>query len=271
MATLESIMKIIDTIAPFKMADAWDNSGLQVGSSEWDIRKIMIGLDVSVALMTAARDQSCDLVLTHHPLWLKPEKSINFDQISGSIIQMAANHKINIISAHTNLDKAINGLNDYFASKINMESTSVLHIESTPAENGSPPTGIGRIGALEKPMTLEHLARQIKKKLSLSYVKVTGQPAQNLTTAAICTGSGGSLVDIFLASNADVYITGDVKYHEARVVEQHGRAVIDVGHFGSEHMAIDLLSERLTQAFNADGINIEILKYNQETDPFIIV
>lgn len=271
MAALESIMKIIDTIAPFKIADAWDNSGLQVGSAEWDIRKIMIGLDVSIELMTAARDQACDLVLTHHPLWLKPEKSIDFDQFSGRIIQMAATHKISIISAHTNLDKASSGLNDYFASKINMESTSVLHIESPPSENGPPPTGIGRICILEKPMTLEQLARHVKKKLSLPYVKVTGQLAQPITTAAICTGSGGSLVDGFLASKAQVYITGDVKYHEARVVEQHGRSVIDVGHFGSEHMAVDLLSERLAQAFNADEIDIEILKYNQETDPFIIV
>jgi putative NIF3 family GTP cyclohydrolase 1 type 2 len=78
-------------------------------------------------------------------------------------------------------------------------------------------------------------------------------------------------VDDFMGSGADVYVTGDMKYHEARQVEASGRAVVDVGHFGSEHMAIDLLFDRLTRAVQQAGLSLQIKKFNSEKDPFTIV
>ncbi|MCK5162623.1 MAG: Nif3-like dinuclear metal center hexameric protein, partial [Desulfobacula sp.] len=81
----------------------------------------------------------------------------------------------------------------------------------------------------------------------------------------------GSLLDAFLNSDADVYITGDMKYHEARRVEEYSKGLIDVGHFGSEHIAIDLLFDKLTQASQKTGLNIQINKFKKEKDPFTIV
>ncbi len=271
MVKLEDLLDLINTMAPFDIAEEWDNCGLQAGSLNWEVKKVMIGLDVSLPLMNAAKENSCDLVLTHHPLMLKAEKSIDFNEMPGKAIEIAARHKINIISVHTNLDKAIDGLNDYFAAKIGIQKTKVFYIENRSDDSMDDVTGIGRIGSLEKNILLRQFAKEIKEKLALSHLRVIGNMDLPVNTVAVCTGSGGSLVGEFLKSRADVYVTGDIKYHEARLVEQNSKALIDVGHFGSEHIAVDLLSEKLSHAVFKESMNIEIKKYKKEKDPFIIV
>jgi dinuclear metal center YbgI/SA1388 family protein len=262
---------LLNTIAPFEIAEDWDNSGLQAGNLNWDVKGVMIALDVSVDLMTTAQQENCDLVLTHHPLMIQPERSIDFSRMPGRAVEMAALHKISILSAHTNLDKAHEGLNDYFAARIGLQNTRVFLKDKAASGSAGPMTGIGRIGSLSSPVPLEHLARQIKESLGLTYLRVTGNMDLPVNTVAVCTGSGGSLVDEFLGSGADVYVTGDMKYHEARQVEESGKAVVDVGHFGSEHMAIDLLFDQLTRAVQNAGLSLEIKKFNSEKDPFTIV
>lgn len=267
----KDILELINRIAPFDIAEDWDNSGLQVGNPDWEVKKVMIGLDVSMALMTAAGEAGCHLVLTHHPLMIQPEKTIDFSAMPGCAIEMAATQKISILSAHTNLDKAIDGLNDYFAAKIGLVEIKPFLVESPAAIPAAGVTGIGRIGSLESPARLSQVVHQIKERLGLTHVRVTGNLEAMVETIAVCTGSGGSLVDAFLESGADVYITGDIKYHEARQVEEYEKTLIDVGHFGSEHMAVDLLSDRLGRAAQEAGINIQIEKFKKENDPFIIV
>ena len=263
MVKTKDILELLDAIAPFDIAEDWDNSGLQAGNLNWEVKKVMIGLDVSMSLMNAAIEDNCDLVLTHHPLMIHPEKSIDFNKMPGSAIEIAARQKISIISVHTNLDKANDGLNDYFAKKVGIQVTKTFFEDAM--------TGIGRIGHLESQASLKQVVHQVKEKLNLGHLRVTGDMDMPVTTIALCTGSGGSLLDAFLNSDADVYITGDMKYHEARRVEEYSKGLIDVGHFGSEHIAIDLLFDKLTQASQNTGLNIQINKFKKEKDPFTIV
>ena len=271
MVKTKDILELLNTIAPFNIAEDWDNSGLQVGNSDWEVKRVMIGLDVSLPLITAAKEGNCDLVLTHHPLMIHPEKSIDFNKMPGSAIEMAARHRISIVSAHTNLDKAVDGLNDYFASRMGLKNTIALLMDPPSSMPTDEMIGIGRIGYLSSPMALKQLVRQIKEILGLRHVRVTGDMALPVTMVAICTGSGGSLMDVFLRSSADVYITGDIKYHEARSVEESAKGLIDVGHFASEHMAVDLLADKLGQAIQAAGVNVQIKTFKKEKDPFTIV
>ncbi len=276
MVKTKDILELLNTIAPFDIADDWDNSGLQAGCLNWEVKKIMIGLDVSMSLMNAAKEWNCDLVLTHHPLMIRPEKSLDFSVMPGSAIEISAAHKINIVSAHTNLDKANDGLNDYFASKIGLAQTRPLLPEkSEPEKSKSEDTdeqiGIGRIGVLKSSIPLQQAVLFIKEKLKLSHLRVTGDMTLPVETIAICTGSGGSLIEPFLSSGADLYVTGDIKYHEARRVEEHAKGLIDVGHFGSEHMAVDLLADKLSRAVQTAGLSVKIKKYKKEKDPFTIV
>jgi putative NIF3 family GTP cyclohydrolase 1 type 2 len=115
------------------------------------------------------------------------------------------------------------------------------------------------------------MADQIKRHLGVNPVRVVGNTGMIIREAAVCSGSGGSLIPAFLASEADVYITGDIKYHEARLIESQGRALIDVGHFVSEIIAKELLARRLEKAALRAGFSLEIQTVVGETDPFVSI
>jgi len=276
--TVKKIIDIINGFAPFALAENWDNSGLQAGDPDGEIQKIMVSLDVSKEVMEAARDWGADLVLSHHPLQMNPVKSIDFSKMPGSAIGLAAREQISIISAHTNLDKAVDGLNDYFAQIMGVNCDESLCPDSiiSDSKKAASPLyeskgqlqGLGRIGHLKSVLSLRELALNVKERLGLEHLRVIGDLDLQVDRVALCTGSGGSLMDCFLGSSADVYITGDVKYHEARQVEMNHKGLIDVGHFASEIIVVDLLESSLAQALASVGYDIKIQGFKKEKDPF---
>lgn len=263
-ATTHDVLKLIDKEAPFDFAEDWDNSGLQSGNMSWPVNKILIALDPSIDVMKEAAKVNADLVLTHHPLFIKSPNSIDFSHMPGNVIAISAREKISIISAHTNLDKAKNGLNDYFAEIIGLHNI-------LPLSDDDSNSCFGRKGLLEKAISLKEFAMNIKENLNLKYLRIIGDNKLKINSATVITGSGGSLIENFFQSGTDVFITGDVKYHEARSVEERNLGMIDVGHFGSESIAIELLAEKLINAKNEEDYGFEIFKYENEIDPFNIV
>jgi len=269
--TVKQIMDMVDEIAPHSLAEPWDNCGLCVGDFTWPVKKILVGLDPCMQVMQAARKWEADMVLTHHPLFITTQKTIDFQHMPGSAIFLAAREKIALVCAHTNLDKARNGLNDFFAERIGVVCTHPLVPDHGISDEQSGITGIGRIGHIASAITLAEMVSKIKQQLGVSQVRVVGDMNAMVEKIAVCTGSGGSLIPDFLTSGADLYVTGDIKYHDARLIEARGRALIDVGHFASEIIAKDLLSRRMRQAASYAGHDLEIKGFNQEADPFAIV
>ncbi|MGD9731665.1 MAG: Nif3-like dinuclear metal center hexameric protein [Desulfamplus sp.] len=270
--TVKEVFSIINDIAPFKLAEDWDNSGLQVGNFSWHVKKILVALDVSIDVMNYAAASRFDLIVSHHPLMLSPSKSIDFSIMPGSAIAVAANHKISVISAHTNLDKVHGGLNDYFANILGLKNLTALvpSIQlSDKSTNRDNHDGIGRIGEIEHTVSLKEFALYIKNRLKLETIRITGNPNLPIKKAALCTGSGGSLIKDFFKSGAAVYVTGDIKYHEARQIEEAGFGLIDVGHFASERIAVELICKKLQKASIENIMNLEIEGFYEDSDPFI--
>jgi dinuclear metal center YbgI/SA1388 family protein len=264
-ATAKDIIKLIDGEASFNCAEDWDNSGLQAGDTSWHVKSILIALDPTLEVLEEAASIGADLVLTHHPLFIDAPKCIDFSCMPGLAIAISAKEKISIVSAHTNLDKAQNGLNDYFAKVIGLNEIHSLH----DAEDDS--CSLGRKGRIDSEITLKSFALEIKEKLGLDYIRVIGDGDLLINSAAVITGSGGSMIEDFFQSKADVFITGDIKYHEARIVEANNSGMIDVGHFGSEYIAIQLLFDKLINASKNNDYDFKIFKYEKESDPFNIV
>jgi putative NIF3 family GTP cyclohydrolase 1 type 2 len=129
--------------------------------------------------------------------------------------------------------------------------------------------GIGRFGRLDSPQTLAAFAGVVKDRLGLADVKVAGNPELVIGKAAVCTGSGSSLMNRFLASDAQVYVSGDLKYHDARNTEWSRRALIDIGHFASEHLIVDVLAQRLAEQAAAAGLNVIVEACKLEREPFV--
>lgn len=131
--------------------------------------------------------------------------------------------------------------------------------------------GLGRTGETDKEVSLLSLAKNIKQKIGLKYIKIAGHSDLKINNVALCSGSGSSLLGDFFESRADVYISGDLGYHNARDVEAAGKGLIDIGHFASEHIFITYLAEKLGNILTETGFDIEIEACDIETDPFMIL
>jgi dinuclear metal center YbgI/SA1388 family protein len=131
--------------------------------------------------------------------------------------------------------------------------------------------GLGRIGTLTREMTLIEFAEHAKNKLGLSRVKAAGDPTSTVSRVAVCSGSGRGLIENFLASDAHVYVSGDLGYHDGRRIEAEGRALIDVGHFASEQLIVEPLAIQLKHTLAEQGRPVEVRGCDEERDCFYYV
>jgi dinuclear metal center YbgI/SA1388 family protein len=131
-----------------------------------------------------------------------------------------------------------------------------------------PNVGLGRVGQLSQATTLEALASQIKTQMGLDRLRVAGRSDRRVRRVALCTGSGSELLKDFVASGADVYISGDLKYHDARTIEALDLGLIDIGHFASEHIVVGWLTQRLRDALKAHALAVTVEACALERDPF---
>jgi len=274
-ATVADIIKVMETMAPLRLAEEWDNVGLQVGQLDWPVRSIWVALDPLYDVVDDACRNGVDLLITHHPLIFNPLRCINFDTPVGSVIQAAAGHKLAIFAAHTNFDSAADGINDLLAFRVGLADLKVLKRGDRPCEDSATDDiqkqGLGRVGELEETMELLPLALSIKKKLGLKYIKIAGKPDLPVRRVAVCSGSGSGLMKDFYSSGAQVFISGDLRYHDAREVEALNLGLIDMGHFASEYLAIEVLAKRLDKILTADGKDVKVEACRLENDPFLVL
>ena len=269
MSVVNDIIALMEDMVPSHLAEDWDNSGLQCGDRNWPVNHVLVALDPSPLVVAAACKKNVDLLITHHPLIFKPIKNLIIDTPLGQIIDLSVRHRLAIFSAHTNLDSVKGGLNDFFAKKIGLKNLSLLVLDTLypfhPVENIH---GIGRVGELETPITLAAFSKEIKLKFGLSTVKVSGSLDMTVKKIAVCTGSGSGLMNQFFATDADVFISGDLKFHDAKDAQMNHRGLIDVGHFASEAIMIDLIADRLAMMTKEKGLDVRVEALNEEEDPF---
>lgn len=139
-----------------------------------------------------------------------------------------------------------------------------------PLANQLPGVGLGRIGRLVVPMSLTALADWVKAVLESSSLRLVGAADRTVAKVAVCGGSGAGLIHEAKRRGADVLVTGDIKYHEARLAEELDLALIDAGHFATERLAVGELAARLGEEASARGWRLDVLVHDGERDPFIV-
>jgi len=265
-ATVNHILNALESIAPAALAEEWDNSGLQVGRRDWSVKRVLTALDPTMEVIREARNRKADVLVTHHPLIFSPLRALDLDTPLGEILQELMRHQIAVISAHTNLDSVQGGVNDILASFLAVDGLTVLQPAAEDVD-----CGLGRIGSLPARTTLADLATEIKARLAIPHIRFAGDPQLPVHRVALCSGSGSSLLKTFFTSGAQVYITGDVRYHDAREVEAHGLGVIDIGHYESEHIILESFAKQLADQMRADGLDISVEACLCEQPPFTTV
>lgn len=270
MVRVKDILSWIDSWAPFRFAESWDNCGLQVGSPDSEVNRVLVALDPGSPALQEARELGCECIVTHHPLLLKPIQTIRTDSWPGRIIAQALISGINIVAAHTNLDAARQGTNAQFIKLLDL--TEISPLESEPGLLEDPLyLGMGIVGTLPRPTTFRAIAEKLGAALGGTTVRMTGDPECEILRTAVCTGSGASLIAKARAKGADLFITGDMKYHDCRLAEENGLAVLDIGHFASEKLILGPLAAFIREIARKEGATLEVFVSKSEEDPFQVV
>jgi len=369
------IFKIIEKAAPLSLAEIWDNSGLQLGSYKDEVTKVITCLDLTDDIVKEAIAFKAELIVTHHPMFFEGIKTLDRDQYTGHMVALLLENKISVYAAHTNLDKAYGGLNDYVANLLDLKDLMPLlpehkttefyklvtfvpktHLQNilesfktldpplltgqykdctyrcdgigtfTPLDHADPfigehhafteveevkieamvqrdqleraidriqqnhpyeeavidvyslenrhlPSihGLGRIGHLEESMTYPQFIAFLKERMDLQIIRECGQPPSTVSKVALCTGSGSDLMFTSFKHGANVYITGDMKHHDAQKAYENGICVLDCGHYGTEKFAPEVLSQILKKDKIFLEKGIEIISSHRNTDFFNII
>lgn len=352
------IIAVMERNFPLFLVQEWDNVGLQLGSVQQPVNKILVALDLTSEVVQTAIAGNYNLIITHHPLLFRALKNINVDHFPGNLIAQLIKNDISLYSAHTNLDMAEKGINQLLAEKIGLEEIMPLsneeieplyklvvfvpltHVEEVrkslhaagagqagnysecsfqtrgtgsfkpgtgtnpfsgkvgqleqveeirletvfherdldqvlqamyashpyeevaydllQLENGGKIYSIGRKGILNPELTIKALAEQIKSRLDISSIRITGNPDRKIKSVAVVSGSGASMIPVAARQKIDCLITGDVKYHEARDAEEMGMGIIDAGHQETEEFIITHLTELLQQECKRQGNEITV-------------
>ncbi len=231
--TVQTVFEILNQIAPFDTQMGFDNAGVLIGSKKKEVRKIGVVLDVTHEAVEYAAQQGIDLIVSHHPVIFSGLKAIDGD----SVIYRLIKENIGVISAHTNLDAAENGVNQILAQTLELTDIQPLGLPAEP----TPP--MGRMGTLKQPMPCQTFAELVNQKLNTRVKFVnTGKLISNV---AVCGGAGEDFIVPALQAGADALVTADVKHHNFLLANSLGLALIDAGHFETEQVVVPALCKQL--------------------------
>ncbi len=367
--TAQNIIDKLEFFLPPSLAESWDNVGLQIGDKNKSVTGVLATLDVTKESVMYAIDKGYNFILSHHPLFLKDIKSIDYDTYKGRLIHTIIEHGIVVYSAHTNLDIAVGGLNDVAAKRLGLQDVKGLERTGvkkqfkfvcfapethciavreaikqggggvigtyhgcsftafgegvfTPAKGANPFLGevgeemavkegkieavvdevhldsvirsvkgvhpyevvpydvydlanplkedfIGRIGHLPSPMSEDEFIAHVQAAFPHGSARFGGAHCERITSVALCTGAGASLLEIAKANGAHAYITGDVRYHDMQKARELGLLVGDAGHFGTEAMAADILTDFVRKALSHECTSeVPVEAFSGQTDFF---
>ena len=271
------IITIIEKTAPLPLMAGWDRSGVQVASPRKEIRHLAVCLDPAPEQIRAAVDAGADMVLTHHPLAMRAEWTNSLNGYT-DVLRALYSHDVPLYSSHTSLDANPLGPSAWLPDELGLTDRVILEKTGTfTAPDGTEAEGgFGLAGSLPEPMTLAELCRKVRDFLPVDRMcgvaRLIGDPGRIIRRVAVCTGSGSSLLEDAARTGVDLYITGDMKYHDALSLQsrQSGScsnfcpmSILDIGHFSLEEEMMRRFALQLEKEL--EGVTVTFLPGR---DPF---
>lgn len=245
-----AVLEELEKKVPRTLAEEWDNVGLIAGNPEIEVRRAMTALDCTQEVIAAAQKSGCELILTHHPLYITPPRQINGGCVpSRRMIRLLEAH-IAHIALHTNADAAEGGVNDLLAERLELTDVRPL------GEVGE--ARFARIGALRERMTPAAFAAYAKERLHAPSVKYNSG-GRKILRVALMGGAGGDVFAEAAACGADVYLTGDVKHHLFTEAQDKEITLCDAGHLHTELPVVEGLLTPLLE-----GLGVEVVPFDQD-------
>lgn len=261
MPTVNDIILEIEKIAKPEYAYDWDNCGLSVGRKSNFVSKVLITLDVTKEVVEEAIKTGCQMIISHHPLIFKPVSECTEETYVGEIVSLLYKNDIALYSAHTSLDIAYNGVNDALCKQLLLNNVSLLGKFEINGES----VACGRIGELENPLNKEELLNFIKEKTGAKTLNYYLEDKE-YKKIALSTGAGEDLA--FDGKEADVFLTGEIKYHTALELKRQNISFISAGHYYTEIHCIDAFRACLQKQADMLQYNVTFINSKTNTNPF---
>jgi len=238
--SVSQVLEFINQWAPFNTAESWDNVGLQIGEGRSKVESILISLDLDKNALSRLKEHHYDLVITHHPLIFRPLSKIAFDDDMGQVLTVLLTERTSFICAHTNLDKAEDGVNDCLMEAFGVSSLGKKHIGED----------IGLYVKNKEALTIDDLSKKFP-------VQIRGYKGNECPKKlGFCGGSGHGLLKNILRKGIDCFVTGEVNYHDEVFCELNKITLLLMGHKESELFIISKIKEKLKSHF--EGVKIDV-------------
>ena len=261
MISIDELKEALDRIAPEATAEPWDNCGIQINTGKESFEKILVCLEITKAVIKEAKERHADIIVTHHPLYFGSFKQIDNNKVTGNYTVELVKADISVYSSHTCFDKAAGGNNTNLCGILGLKNIEPLFTGEGKFDY------VGYTAEFPQETTLEEAAKLVSEALRLEpgELRYTGDAQKTVKKVGVCTGAGADITFEAAEKGCELFITGDVKYHEAQNARELGIALIDAGHFGTEKIFAANMAHHLKREI---GSRAEVLVSEIDINPF---
>ena len=252
-----------------QLAEKWDHVGLQLGNPDRPIGKLMTTLDVRPETVQEAIAAGVDFIFAHHPVMFHPARDLDTRNPQNAMYAQLLAHQITVYAAHTNLDTANGGMNDWLAARLRLSHCQPLVPAGSDPVTGQP-VGMGRIGDFAGSMNSAAFARYCMRTFNVAGLRLVVNPAdrdRQIHRVAVLGGAGQDFYQQAVKLGADAYVTGDVSYHFAHDMIANHLTVVDPGHH-IEAVAEHGLATLIRGWQKEYGWDFDLVENRINTDPF---
>lgn len=261
MTQVRDIVDHLQQVFPEVIASKGDPVGIQIGSLNQKVTKVMTTLDVRPQVVEEAVENNVNFIVSHHPVMFRPAKNLDYADAQNAMYANIIKNGITVYSIHTNSDKAKNGSSQWEAEELGLNNIEPF----APDEDG---IAIGRKGTLPKRMSAYEFAYYVKDKMNLKMSRlVTASNEKKISTVGLICGDGGKFWKRAVEEGLDAFVTGDIYYHTGHDIISSGLTVVDPGHY-SEKLFKYKVAELLERWNKEQNWDTEVIISEVSTDPF---
>ncbi|MGY0486849.1 Nif3-like dinuclear metal center hexameric protein [Streptomyces sp. WG-D5] len=268
MPRLSEVTAALDALWPPALAEGWDAVGTVAGDPDAEVGRVLFAVDPVQETVDEAVKLGADLLVTHHPLYLRGTTTVAASTFKGRAVHTLIKNDIALHVAHTNADKADPGVSDALAGALGVRVVRPLVPDPSDPEGRR---GLGRICELEHPLSLRELAGRAADRLPATAqgIRVAGDLDATVRTVAVSGGSGDSLFEDVRAAGVDAFLTADLRHHPVSEAREHSPlALLDAAHWATEWPWCELAAAQLDEISDRAGWDLRVHVSKTVTDPW---